>query len=220
VTALAVSESGGRFRDLTGKRFGCLTAIRSIRSEPGKVPRERRWVCSCDCGGEVITPRALLVRGHRIQCDDCRPRYADLTGQPFDRLTVLRDVTAEWRRVRGGYNSYFLCRCACGREPVVTGGNLLSGFSRSCGGCNRKRGTCARILRWLRRNPASSARDVAEGLELAPAWRSVSSLLQYLARRDEVFRTAMRGEVRWSVATERRQAQLGVIVRGMGGGVR
>lgn len=45
-------------------------------------------------------------------------------GQKFDRWTVLA-------RAESGY--YWHCRCACGTERTVFGGNLNQGLTRSCG---------------------------------------------------------------------------------------
>jgi|SRR5579883_2888759 len=55
------------------------------------------------------------------------PRFQDLTGKTFGRWTVLgcaglRGKDYRWR-----------CRCACGAEREVFGGNLTRGGSKSCG---------------------------------------------------------------------------------------
>lgn len=51
----------------------------------------------------------------------------DLAGQTFGRLTV----TGEWgRRSR---KILWSCRCACGKDHVVSGTHLRTGHSRSCG---------------------------------------------------------------------------------------
>lgn len=55
------------------------------------------------------------------------PQVIDLTGQVFNRLTVK-----EFAGVRSG-NSQWKCKCSCGNEAVVQGGNLKSGASKSCG---------------------------------------------------------------------------------------
>lgn len=49
----------------------------------------------------------------------------DITGQTFGRLTVIRWISKpifSW-----------VCRCACGKEVLVLGGNLRSGRQSSCG---------------------------------------------------------------------------------------
>ena len=61
------------------------------------------------------------------------PRYKDITGQKFGRLTVIKKVentkngTAQW-----------LCRCDCGNEKVVRGTFLRNGSIQSCGCLNQE----------------------------------------------------------------------------------
>lgn len=41
--------------DITGQRFGRLTAIKLIpREERTWSNKERAWLCKCDCGNECI----------------------------------------------------------------------------------------------------------------------------------------------------------------------
>ena len=40
-----------RVRDLTGQKFGRLTAIRRVESKPGRG--QARWLFACDCGNEI-----------------------------------------------------------------------------------------------------------------------------------------------------------------------
>lgn len=54
-------------------------------------------------------------------------RFKDLTGQRFERLTVLGYVG------RISNSSHWLCRCACGAEKVVSSGGLQGGQTKSCG---------------------------------------------------------------------------------------
>lgn len=62
------------------------------------------------------------------------PRFRDLTGKQFARLTVLRIVG---KSVRG--DVLWLCRCECGGEVVGRSGDLNSGNTRSCGCLKRER---------------------------------------------------------------------------------
>lgn len=52
----------------------------------------------------------------------------DLSGQKFGKLIVLRYSHNDKRR-----KSYWLCRCECGNEVVVSGSNLKSSNTSSCG---------------------------------------------------------------------------------------
>lgn len=67
----------------------------------------------------------------------------DLIGRVFDRLTVLsRAENTKWGQTR------WLCRCACGEEPIVVGNLLVRGETRSCG-CYQS-DSAARSLRALK----------------------------------------------------------------------
>lgn len=51
----------------------------------------------------------------------------DLTGQVFERLTVL-----EFSHIVGGF-AYWKCQCVCGNLITVRGTSLRNSHSRSCG---------------------------------------------------------------------------------------
>ena len=52
----------------------------------------------------------------------------DLSGEKFGRLTVIERIGST-----NNQKSLFLCKCECGNEVNVVGGNLKSGTSKSCG---------------------------------------------------------------------------------------
>lgn len=52
-----------RALDLTGQRFGKLTAVRIV-AEHGR----RRWFCECECGGSTVTTTNKLTSGHTQTC--------------------------------------------------------------------------------------------------------------------------------------------------------
>lgn len=55
------------FNDITGKRFGRLTAIRCTR-RGAKGIGVTMWLCVCDCGKEKIIQSAHLVNGSSKSC--------------------------------------------------------------------------------------------------------------------------------------------------------
>lgn len=57
----------------------------------------------------------------------------NLTGQHFDRLTVLGLALDEPYKKKK-----WLCRCECGNEVLVSASNLKSGHSRQCKSCQLK----------------------------------------------------------------------------------
>jgi len=121
--------------DLTGQIFDRLTVLEKTtqQNEYGNY----LWRCRCVCGGEKMTTAFILKKGLVKSCGCLRrePRRAvDLTGQTFDRLTVLEKTTQQ-----NEYGCYlWRCRCVCGGEKLVTSGNLNSGNTKSCGCLQRE----------------------------------------------------------------------------------
>ena len=55
--------------DLTGKRFGRLTVLKSVPLEhPEKGGTVNGWLCRCDCGNEKIVTPSHLLRGGTMSC--------------------------------------------------------------------------------------------------------------------------------------------------------
>ena len=77
----------------------------------------------------------------------------DLEGQQFGRLTVLRHEPVP---VPGGM---WLCRCSCGTETLVRGGNLRTGRQLSCG-CLRSEVMKARAGQPLKEFPGYTASHI------------------------------------------------------------
>ncbi len=113
-------------RDITGMRFGKLTAIRPTDQRGSR--RSTMWLCRCDCGGEITAELGQLTAGYRKSCGCLsHPARKDLTGQRFGRLTVTGYAGKEngmhrWR-----------CVCDCGKETVAGQSLLQNGRTKSCG---------------------------------------------------------------------------------------
>jgi len=124
-----------RRKDLTGQVFGKLTVLGYAGSN-GFVSL---WRCRCECGNEIVLPRGSLTTGATRSCG-CLKRgpkmkgkgKMDIIGKRFGRLTVIA-----FDGIRGRRASYWLCRCDCGNEKVITRSSLISGNTRSCG-CLKK----------------------------------------------------------------------------------
>ena len=59
----------------------------------------------------------------------------DLTGQKFNRLTVIKDLK---KRTKNGH-AVWLCHCICGNLSEVCSDRLRSGNTQSCGCLSRER---------------------------------------------------------------------------------
>ena len=120
--------------DLTGQRFGKLVAISRVSTDNRSV----QWLCHCDCGTEKIIDIYNLISGTTKSCG-CKKHspsknYKDFTGQKFGLLTAVERLP----RYKGG-STFYRCTCECGREKIVSSGNLSSGHTRSCGVTNHTR---------------------------------------------------------------------------------
>lgn len=60
---------GRKIRDLTGQKFGKLTAIKRVEDRiysSGK--HSSMWLCDCDCGNTKIVSRSALTKGETKSC--------------------------------------------------------------------------------------------------------------------------------------------------------
>lgn len=122
------TKSCGCFKskDISGKRFGQLTAIR-----PTAERRKRSvvWECICDCGKTTFVPENSLTIGNTNSCG-CLSRRAgkDLTGQKFGKLSAIRPTDK-----RSGGGIVWECQCDCGNITFVTVNRLSNNRTKSCG---------------------------------------------------------------------------------------
>lgn len=105
-------------QDLTGKRFGKLTALEYDITK-------QKWKCQCDCGNICFKTTGHL-NANAVSCGCVQKQ--DLTGKRFGKLVVL-DKTEN--RKRGAY--LWRCQCDCGNICEKPTGELNSGCATSCG---------------------------------------------------------------------------------------
>lgn len=105
--------------ELSGMRFGMLTVIRRVSNS---IKGRSMWECLCDCGNTKNVKGTYLKNGETKSCGcaRCKPLSE---GDVFGRLTVAKRVGS----------TRYLCKCVCGKEKIITAGNLRSGDIKSCG---------------------------------------------------------------------------------------
>jgi hypothetical protein len=117
--------------DLVGQKYGRLTVVGKAESR-GK---STYWNCICDCGNPLIVEvrGTHLKNGHVSSCGCYRKelRLNNLVGQIFGELTVVE------RAPNKGDDTYWKCRCSCGKYVEVCACHLTRGETISCG-CIRK----------------------------------------------------------------------------------
>lgn len=123
--------------DVTGMIFGRLSVACRSQFRPGF------WSCVCSCGNKTETTATKLKSGHTRSCgcltreghaDRGRRRTKDRTGNRYGRWLVVGYAGSTIVTPgRSKSEASWLCRCDCGVEKVVRGGNLHNGSSKSCG---------------------------------------------------------------------------------------
>ena len=115
-------------RELTGQRFGLLTAICAVGKKHGKTV----WLCKCDCGNEISVSVDQLTSKHTKSCGCLKHQVGqhlmtDIKGLKFGRLTVINCAGSR------NHRAIWLCACECGSHIIVSGKRLRSGHTKSCG---------------------------------------------------------------------------------------
>lgn len=146
------AEAIRRSLDLTGKKFGRLTAIKAF-SIPRKDKKPiRKWLCKCDCGNDVLVPTNSLTSGHTKSCGCLK--------QDVSKETHIKDITnlrsglliAQYRldKQDDSGNFFWHCSCDCGGSIEVRATDIITNRIVSCG-CLVSRGE-TKIKRILTEN--------------------------------------------------------------------
>lgn len=121
----------GKFVDLTGQRFGMLTAIEVVGKDNNG---SKLWKCRCDCGNEITATSGNLRAGKYkgCGCQVGKSLIQDLTGQRFGSLVVIKE-TEPYVSPAGNVSSRWLCQCDCGSTKIAKTADLNSGKIDNCG---------------------------------------------------------------------------------------
>jgi len=105
-----------RFIDITGQKFGKLTAIKYVGN--------KKWLFKCDCGNDYVGYKAIVKTG-RVQscgCGRTKPKI-DIINKRFGRLTAIKYI---------GRNVWE-CKCDCGEITMRRLFDLRKADVPSCG---------------------------------------------------------------------------------------
>lgn len=120
--------------NILGKKYGMLTVT-------GEAPNDKfgnaMWECECECGKIIITKGSRLRSGGVTSCGCKRiktliehnhTKMIDITNQKFGLLTALYPNGTDNNK-----SIIWHCRCDCGKECDISGNDLRSGNTKSCG---------------------------------------------------------------------------------------
>ena len=137
--------------DYTGRRFGHLVVLGRDTDYvcPGNGKHYVRYRCECDCGKQFTAIAANLKTGTTTSCG-CKKQvgvFDDLSGQKFDKLTVIRRVD-DMVNKSGRHLVQYERQCDCGNYILALANNLRKGEVGSCGCSVRSRGE-QYVREWL-----------------------------------------------------------------------
>ena len=115
-----------RFKDLTGRTFGELTALPYAMK-----PNDRgsyHWLCKCKCDGKLIVVDVVSLLGKHTQSCGCI-HSPNLANKKFGKWVVISLSTKTDKKK----HKYYLCKCKCGTERLVRSSHLMNGETNSCG---------------------------------------------------------------------------------------
>lgn len=117
--------------NLIDQKFGYLKVLKGVGTNKRG---DFLWLCECDCGNKVIVRGAALTFGCTKSCGCLRKERvseacrSNLIRQKFGRLTVIK-----FSHIGEHRNSYWICKCDCGNEIIISGNHLKSRITKSCG---------------------------------------------------------------------------------------
>lgn len=117
-------------KDIAGNVYSKLLVVsKSGKDKHGKI----LWNCVCDCGNEVVVTGSGLKSGDTKSCGCLgMAKIKEIAGQRFGRYVAIEFV--EFRKSI----DFWLCKCDCGIEKVVSSKALISDVTKSCGCYNRE----------------------------------------------------------------------------------
>ena len=136
----------GNLIDLKDLKVGRLTVIERAKKPEHIKGRSSYWLCRCECGNEVVMSSPQL-RFENIQSCGCyraekmretgKKNVLNLEGQRFGMLLVLK--RSESPKNVKTKSIYWLCRCDCGTEKIISGRCLKNQDTVSCGCYGRQK---------------------------------------------------------------------------------
>ena len=124
--------------NLVGQVFHRLTVI-SKDVEASKKHGRSYWLCQCECGKQKVIAGLSLKNGATKSCGCLRNERVfnavakNEIGNHYGKLTVLSmdEERDPFGRIK------WLCQCECGNIKSISGSDLRSGNTQSCGCISR-----------------------------------------------------------------------------------
>ena len=83
----------GKFNDLTGQKYGRLTAVKIIGISSREAKTRTTWLFKCDCGAEIILNENAVRTGNTKSCGCLRKESAAAKSELANRLSQIACYT-------------------------------------------------------------------------------------------------------------------------------
>lgn len=113
----------GKANDITGMKFGKLTALFRVKNKSSKSG----WACECDCGNYTIVDQYDLRSSHTKSCGCGQGSIKDITGNRYGLLTAIEPTDK-----RDFGSVVWKVRCDCGEEFEASIDSLQIGDRTKC----------------------------------------------------------------------------------------
>jgi hypothetical protein len=127
--------------NLTGKKYGNLTAIKQTKKIKGKG---WYWIFRCDCGNSVEKIGSQVYRKEgKLNCGCIKRKFTnkiDLMGKRFGKLKVISE-----NGLSNKQQALWKCKCDCGNIILTRSHYLIQGRKTHCG-CIKKKYNNRKII--------------------------------------------------------------------------
>lgn len=123
---------GGRFKDLSGQKFGKLTLLYRGENNPTDTRGRAMYVCLCDCGN-IISMRGenIVQRKANISCGHCKEfEFKNKELKYFEKLEEFKEPQDEHYKIK--------VKCKqCGGVFIYHRDELYRNPDKKCPKCNK-----------------------------------------------------------------------------------
>lgn len=116
----------------------CPVWVKGMITQPNST--NALWLTHCDCGNDYCVSmqwiRKEIKKGIIPDCGCGARKEQDnkYIGKTYNNLTVIaRDDDYKKQNNYSNKNTYYRCRCTCGKETIVRINSLVAGEVKSCG---------------------------------------------------------------------------------------
>lgn len=127
---LSANLAKKRFKDLTDRKFGFLTA----KYRDGYLYGRPAWFCECKCGNTCRASAHDLIEGHKTSCG-CKSHEKGVQIKKLQNQRVGKKLTVLYPTEKRDYKGSVIwhCRCDCGKELDLSEDSIVHGNYQSCG---------------------------------------------------------------------------------------